>query len=52
MRANEVPEAMRAMGEDYQYYPIFKTTQYYTRANTRRFGKKGLPYLLHRARSL
>ena len=39
--AGEVPEAMRAMGEDYQYYPIFKTTQYYTRANTRRFGKKG-----------
>ena len=40
--AREVPEAMRAMGEDYQYYPISKTfTQYYTRANTRRFGKKG-----------
>ena len=40
--AREVPEAMRAMGEDYQYYPISKTfTQYYTRANARRFGKKG-----------
>ncbi|HJJ00211.1 MAG TPA: SDR family oxidoreductase [Coriobacteriaceae bacterium] len=40
--AREVPEAMRAMGEDYQYYPISKTfTQYYTRANTRRFGKRG-----------
>lgn len=40
--AREVPEAMAAMGEDYQYYPISKTfTQYYTRANTRRFGQKG-----------
>ncbi len=40
--AREVPEAMRAMGEDYRYYPISKTfTQYYTRANTLRFGKKG-----------
>ncbi len=40
--AREVPEAMAAMGEDYRYYPISKTfTQYYTRANTRRFGQKG-----------
>lgn len=40
--AREVPEAMRAMGEDYRYYPISKTfTQHYTRANTLRFGKKG-----------
>ena len=40
--AREVPEAMAVMGEDYQYYPISKTfTQYYTRANTRRFGQKG-----------
>ncbi len=40
--AREVPEAMAAMGEDYQYYPISKTfTQYYPRANTRRFGQKG-----------
>lgn len=38
----EVPEAMRHMGEDYLYYPISKTfTQYYTRANTLRFGRKG-----------
>ena len=40
--AREVPEAMAVMGEDFQYYPISKTfTQYYTRANTRRFGQKG-----------
>ena len=33
---------MRHMGEDYLYYPISKTfTQYYTRANTLRFGRKG-----------
>lgn len=38
----QVPEAMRHMGEDYLYYPISKTfTQYYTRANTLRFGRKG-----------
>lgn len=38
----DVPEAMRHMGEDYLYYPISKTfTQYYTRANTLRFGRKG-----------
>ena len=38
----EVPEAMKHMGEDYLYYPISKTfTQYYTRANTMRFGRKG-----------
>lgn len=40
--AREVPEAMRAMGDDYRYYPISKAfTQYYTRANTLRFGRKG-----------
>lgn len=40
--AREVPERMRLMGDDYRYYPISKTfTQYYTRANTLRFGKKG-----------
>lgn len=33
---------MRHMGEDYLHYPISKTfTQYYTRANTLRFGRKG-----------
>ena len=33
---------MKHMGEDYLYYPISKTfTQYYTRANTMRFGRKG-----------
>ena len=38
----EVPEAMARMGEDYRYYPISKTfTQYYTRANTKRFGERG-----------
>ena len=38
----QIPEAMKHMGEDYLYYPISKTfTQYYTRANTLRFGRKG-----------
>lgn len=42
IKHREVPEGMRAMGEDYLYYPISKTfTQYYTRANTKRFGEKG-----------
>lgn len=37
-----MPEAMARMGEDYRYYPISKTfTQYYTRANTKRFGERG-----------
>ncbi len=42
IKQRDFPEAMRAMGEDYLYYPISKTfTQYYTRANTKRFGEKG-----------
>lgn len=42
IQQREIPEAMKHMGEDYLYYPISKTfTQYYTRANTKRFGEKG-----------